>query len=86
MRVEITEEKLRDTEQLEDGSFGQSYNLAKGDTVTVSDSLGRKWCGLGWARDVDGNVATGKRIPGARAVDVQSATHQRTLRKAPRNG
>ena len=62
MRVTITEKKLKDA----------GYNLVHGDTLTVDNALGAKWCQLGWAQDADGVVPTGERIPGARALDVQN--------------
>lgn len=58
MRVEITEKKLSDLDEEND----RHYLLFEGDTITVPDKLGEKWCGLGWAKDVDGNVPTGERI------------------------
>ena len=48
MKVEIVATKLSDT----DPETGQHYLLAKGDTVTVSDSYGRRLCDAGWAKDV----------------------------------
>lgn len=71
MRVQITEEKLSDN----DPETGMQYLLGKGDIITVSDATGKRWCGYGWAKDVDGGHPTGERIPGARAVlDVQDAS------------
>lgn len=57
MRVEIFEERLKDM----DPETGQHYNLVKGDRVNVPDSLGARWCALGWTGDLDGNVITGER-------------------------
>lgn len=54
MKVKVTEEVLR----------SDGYNLVDGDTLTVPDEVGTKWCGLGWAEDVDGNIETGERVPG----------------------
>lgn len=51
MKVKVLEEKLR----------SGGYNLVKDDTITVNDELGERWCSLGWAEDVDGNVPTGQR-------------------------
>lgn len=34
---------------------------AHGDQVTVADEVGERWCGAGWAKDLDGNVETGER-------------------------
>lgn len=69
MRVTITEERLSDT----DPATGRLYLLSAGDTITVADALGAKWCGLGWATDPTGAVPTGERIPGAREIDVADA-------------
>ena len=64
VRVRITEDRLRDA----------GYDLSKGDSITVSAELAQYWVGLGWADDPTGNIATGERIPGARApLDVQDA-------------
>jgi len=63
MRVEITEERLKDT----DATTDQHYVLTKGDIVTVPDECGQRWCSYGWAKDTEGVVPTGERIPGARA-------------------
>lgn len=62
MRVEITELRLKDT----DPDTGQQYDLQKGDILPVPDSCGFRWCTYGWAKDVDGVIATGERIPGTR--------------------
>lgn len=48
MRVEITEGKLKDA----DPDTKQHYALVRGDVVTVSDACGKRWCDLGWARDL----------------------------------
>jgi hypothetical protein len=69
MRVEIAEERLKDT----DTESGQTYNLGKGDVITVSEMTGRRWCENGWAKDLDGNVETGQRVPGVRALNVKNA-------------
>lgn len=38
------------------------YVLDAGDVKTqVPEEIGAKWCALGWAKDLDGNVATGER-------------------------
>lgn len=65
MRVEITEARLRDA----------GFNLVEGDTITVPDEVGTKWCGLGWAKDTAGNVPTGERIVRGAKLNVQSARH-----------
>jgi hypothetical protein len=31
------------------------------DQVTVSDEVGERWCGAGWAKDLAGKVETGER-------------------------
>lgn len=69
MRVEITEKKLRDA----------GYDLVEGDTLTVPDEVGAAWCGHGWARDVEGKIATGERrvVRGLR-VNPRSARHATT--------
>lgn len=66
MKVKILENKLKDF----DPGMGVQHDLKKGDEVTVSDETGWRWCGYGWAKDVDGVHPTGKRIPGARAIEV----------------
>ena len=57
MRVEITEDRLSDT----DPETGRHYLQREGDALTVPDALGTTWCSHGWAKDVDGNVPTGER-------------------------
>lgn len=73
MKVEVTEKKLRDA----------GYNLVDGDTLTVPAEVGRKWCGLGWARDVAGEVPTGERIVRGAKLDVQNARHSLTDSNPP---
>jgi hypothetical protein len=63
MRVEITEERLKDA----------GYQLGKGDIITVADETGRKWCENGWAKDADGIVPSAERVPGVRMLEVQNA-------------
>lgn len=65
MRVEITESKLKDA----------GYDLVEGDSLTVPDEVGAKWCARGWAKDTEGKVATGERKPGAAKVAPAKATH-----------
>lgn len=68
MRVEILEDRLRDS----DPASGHRYDLARGDTITVSDALGARWCALGWAKDPAGAVETGERHPGAARLTVRN--------------
>jgi hypothetical protein len=65
MRVEVTEKKLRDA----------GYDLVQGDTLTVPEDIGSRWCGFGWAKDTSGRVKTGERIPGARRLDIHNSRH-----------
>jgi hypothetical protein len=45
------------------------YILDAEDVKTVPDEVGAKWCALGWARDMAGEVPTGERqILNARLV------------------
>lgn len=38
------------------------YVLDAGDVKTqVPEAIGSKWCALGWAKDLDGNLETGER-------------------------
>jgi len=52
MKVEILEET---------GVKHAGVHYASGDHVTVSDELGRMFCGAGWARDLADEVETGER-------------------------
>jgi len=55
MRIEVTEP----------GGFqddGTSFHF--GDVVTVQPEKGGYYCSMGWAKDVDGQVATGARNTG----------------------
>lgn len=72
MRVEILEKKLRDA----------GHDLVEGDTITVSDELGARWCALGWARDTDGKVATAERSIAPVVVNPKKATHAARARNA----
>lgn len=65
MRVEVTEKQLKDG----------GYDLVSGDTLTVPDELGRKWCRLGWATDVDGVVPSGERKVVDATVEADPAAH-----------
>lgn len=65
MRVEITEVRLRDA----------GFNQVQGDVITVPDEVGKAWCRRGWAKDVDGNVPTGKRIVRGAVVQPDAAAH-----------
>lgn len=67
MQVKVLEDRLHDA----DPENGQHYSLGKGDIITVSKATGQRWCDLGWVKDVAGAYATGERIPGARALEVQ---------------
>ena len=71
MRIRVLEESLRD----ECIVTGNRYDLAEGDTITVEDSLGAYWCGLGWAEDVDGNVPTGERTTKGVVVRPNPSRH-----------
>lgn len=63
MRVEVTEERLKDA----------GYDLSEGDTVTVPDSVGTYWCDNGWARDLSGTVASASRVVRGQTVRPDSA-------------
>ena len=65
MRVEITEKKLRDS----------GYDLTEGDIIAVPSDVGSSWCANGWAKDVEGKVATGERKPGVQQLKVEKAKH-----------
>ncbi len=70
MRVEIIEDKLSDS----DVGTGRHYALEKGDSITVPDDCGARWCSYGWAKDADGTHPTGERIPGVREPMVVQDT------------
>lgn len=48
-----------------DRATGIHHSLHEGDTVTVSQPAAERWCGFGWAEDVEGKIPTGERKPGA---------------------
>jgi hypothetical protein len=87
MRVEINEDLLRD----KDHDTGHVYVLAKGDTITVSENTGRRWCAYGWARDVDGVHPSGERIVGTREAlhvcpernELRTVVHDHPLVQGP---
>jgi hypothetical protein len=68
MRVEVTEERLKDA----------GLSLVKGDIVTVPDEVGWAWCRHGWAKDTAGVVPTGPRIVRGEAIEPQSTKHVAT--------
>lgn len=70
MRIEVTEERLSDT----DADTGTHYALTKGDTVTVPDAYGKRLCDLGWVKDLDGKTKTGERIPGPATLAPRKKT------------
>ena len=43
----------------------------EGEVRVVSDSAGNEYCELGWASDVDGNVETKPRKPGAQTLSPE---------------
>lgn len=56
MKVEILEEG-----GVKHAIDDELKSFSHGDVVTVPDAVGEYFCGLGWAKDVDGNVETGER-------------------------
>lgn len=88
MRVEITEERLSDTDE----ETGQHYNQANGDTITVPDKLGQYWCDNGWARDVSGDYPTGERKTTGVIARPEPSKHaakdtgKKSVRKTGRRG
>ena len=77
MKVEITEKRLSDA----DPDTGRHYLQGEGDVISVPDALGKKWCELGWAKDVDGKVPTGERIVRGAVVDVKGTKHKNNAKK-----
>ena len=71
MKVEIVANKLSDTDQ----DTGQHYLAAKGDTLTVSDTYGRKLCDRGWAKDTAGAYESAPFTPGAARLKTDSVKH-----------
>lgn len=69
MRIEITEKRISDV-----GPDGHLNVWHEGDVVTVDDAYGAELCRRGWAKDVDGKVATGERRPGAQRLEVPKTT------------
>lgn len=72
MKVEILEVRLSS-----DGYVGE-----QGDRLTVPDQVGAKWCAHGWARDLDGAIATGERRVVNARLDVDTGTHGVTSTEA----
>jgi hypothetical protein len=81
MRVEILEERLRDTEPETEDTPEIRYDLQKGNIVDVSDERGEYWCSQGWAKDLDGNVETAERRVLNATLAPQNAKHVATERK-----
>lgn len=72
MKVEITEVRLSDAHE------ERHYLQHEGDRITVPDALGLKWCSLGWAKDVDGNVPTGERKVTGAELKPHGSAHSST--------
>jgi hypothetical protein len=72
MKVEILEKRLTS-----DGFVGEL-----GDRLTVPDEVGAKWCALGWATDLAGQVPTGER----RVIDARLAVDSAVIGQEVRNG
>lgn len=70
MQVKITEERLSDADEVS----GAHYSLSKGDVVTVSDEVGKKWLGYGWAKDTAGKHPVGERKAGPQEIVAHDAT------------
>ena len=71
MKVEILEKRLRAKDR--EAVPVKVLDLEAGDIVTVSEATGKRWCALGWARDVSGEVQTGERKPGAVKLDIHNS-------------
>lgn len=72
MKVEITEKRLSS-----DGFVGEN-----GDRFTVPDEVGKKWCALGWAIDLDGIVKTGERKVIDARLEVDNSVQKSTNTEA----
>lgn len=68
MRIKVTEERLNDTNP----RTGQQYSWKKGDVDEVPDDYGAYLCSHGWVKDLDGNVPSAVRKPGAAELQVQN--------------
>lgn len=66
MKIKITESEIKLNVD------GQLVTYHEGDQVTVSDAIGELCVRHGWAEDLDGNIETGARIPGAAPITVNS--------------
>lgn len=51
----------------------ENFILTQGDTVTVPDELGVRWCAMGWAKDTSGTIPTGERSTAPREISVAGA-------------
>ena len=59
------------------------YVLDAGDIkVNIPDAIGAAWCSHGWARDLDGAVATGARQVIDARIDVQPAASGQLTQEA----
>lgn len=77
MRVEILEERLSSED-----SAGRHHLLGKGDVITVPDDTGAAWCAAGWAKDVNGKIATGERRTDVVTVNAKKSQHASRARNA----
>ena len=74
MKIEILEKRLSTT----DPATGRHYLQVAGDVLTVPDPFGQTLCDRGWAKDVDGQYATGQRIVRGVTVQPHGAQHGTT--------
>jgi len=70
MKIRITEPNQTDADgnpqpALKLNIGGKLQPFYNGDEVTVDAAVGTVACAHGWAEDIDGQVATGERKPGA---------------------
>ena len=56
---------------------GQVFH--KGEARIVSDDDGKQFCDLGWAKDLDGKIETGKRTPGASELVINNVSQTQAV-------
>ena len=71
MKIEIIGESCKLTTP--DGGL---LVLSRGDQITVDDEVGMRAVARGWASDLDGQIQTGERVPGASAAVVPDRVKQ----------
>jgi hypothetical protein len=70
--------KINCTTTFKDTDDGRPATFHAGDTLTVSDADGARFCANGWATDITGEAATGAPATGSTDLDIQDVVSGHT--------